>query len=118
MSAGLTPGVELAGRRAPDHHTLAQHSTHSPGLAPAWCSDASTPAQLNPLLLARNRTCIRDAKAAVCQQSAQLSSEQQGALQALGEMYQKSFVLTQRGRGGRIRASWERQTVIARRLAG
>ena len=65
-------------------------------------SRASTLAQLNLVLFARNRTSIRDAQGAVCQESAQLSGEQQGALQALTEAHQQSHLLARRGKGGRV----------------
>lgn len=90
------------GSQSISHHptpaTMAQHNTHAPGLTPVQWSGASTLAELNPVPFARNRTSIRDAKGAACQESAQLSSEQQGALQALTEAHQQSHILARRGK--------------------
>lgn len=58
---------------SPSHHGTTQHP--QPRARPRVvlrCLHSST---VNPVLLGTNRACVRDAKAAVCQPSAQLSTE-------------------------------------------
>jgi len=95
---------------------MAQHKTHTPGPTPAKQSGASTLAQLNSVLFARNRTSRSDARGAACQRSAQLSSEQQGDLQALTAAHQQSHMLARRRKGGRV--GEPKTTATSRRLAG
>lgn len=77
-------------------------------------SGASALAQLNPVLSARNRASIRDAKVAV---SGKRLAQQRDALQDLPEVHQQGGE-KEAGSLRQDRESWERQTATSGRLAG